>query len=65
MKMKRKFSLYFFTVLGCVILVAAEENSSNGWIRPKREGKNIKQFFLFSLHVLSVNLKGLYTQLLR
>ena len=41
MKMKRKFAMYLFTVLGCVVLVSAEDNSPNGWIRPKREGKKI------------------------
>ena len=37
--MRRKFAIYLFTVLGCVVIISADESSSNGWIRPKREGK--------------------------
>ena len=42
MKTRRKLSMYLLTILGCVVLVSAEEISSNGWIRAKREGKQNK-----------------------
>ena len=43
--MKRKCAMYLFAVLGCVVLVSAQNNSPNGWIRSKREGKNTNSLY--------------------
>ena len=49
MKTRRKLSMCLLTILGCVVLVSAEEISSNGWIRAKREGKEKIKSYLFTV----------------